>query len=182
MELTQNFEARYAGWLARLNIRVLGWERVPRESLMDLAVPPRVRTLQEAVASAGWIVVAAAVAIDPTLFSGTKVTLQVTQTLKGAPLAQVTLVQPGGLDPTSDWKGVIVGTSVTNPLLLPGQRAMLFLSRAPASGEFTVQPVTGLCMVVDGQLQPVVGNPFGAEVAGKTLSEVSDRVWTMVLS
>jgi hypothetical protein len=82
MELTQNFEARYAGWLAGLNIRALDWARVPRESLMDLAVPPRVRTLQEAVGSAGWIVVAAAVAIDPTPFSGTKVTLQVTQTLK----------------------------------------------------------------------------------------------------
>ncbi|MHB8324045.1 MAG: hypothetical protein ACYDHB_06410 [Candidatus Dormibacteria bacterium] len=139
-------------------------------------MPAQAQTLEQAVASAEYIVVGRATAIKPTPFSGTLVTLAVTERLKGPSVQEVTIVQPGGLQPTSDWAGVVIASAPQDPLLLPGQEALLFLTRAEESTNFTVQPVTGIYPISGGSVEAALGNPFAPEVSGRALAAVKGQI------
>ena len=175
-QLRGAFEAHYTSWLEHLDIGRLALGKLPRESMLGTGVAAQAQTLAEAVAGAEYIVVGTATAIKPTPFSGTAVTLAVTATVKGPSVKEVTIVQPGGLLPTSDWKGVIVASAPTDPLLLPGQEALLFLTRAAGSTNFSVQPVTGLYSITRGTVEAVLGNPFAPEVSGRSVAAMKGQI------
>jgi hypothetical protein len=170
------FEARYISWLEHLDVGRLAFGELPRTSILGTAVPAQAHTLEQAVAGAEYIIVGTARAIKPTPFSGTLVTLAVTETLKGHAVQEVTIVQPGGLQPTSDWKGVIIASAPQDPLLLPGQEALLFLTRAAGSTNFTVQPVTGIYPISGGSVEAALGIPFAPEVSGRALAAVKGQI------
>ncbi len=180
-QLQGAFEARYTSWLEHLDIGQLALGKLPRESMLGTGVAAQVQTLAQAVAGAEYIVVGTATAIKPTPFSGTAVTLTVTDMMKGPSVKEVTIVQPGGLLPTSDWKGVIVASAPTDPLLLPGQEALLFLTRVAGSTNFSVQPVTGLYSITRGNVDAVLGNPFASELSGRSVAVVKGQIAALIV-
>jgi len=151
------FEARYISWLEHLDVGRLAFGELPRTSILGTAVPAQAHTLEQAVAGAEYIIVG-------------------TETLKGHAVQEVTIVQPGGLQPTSDWKGVIIASAPQDPLLLPGQEALLFLTRAAGSTNFTVQPVTGIYPISGGSVEAALGIPFAPEVSGRALAAVKGQI------
>jgi hypothetical protein len=95
---------------------------------------------------------------------------------KGKGSGNVVINQPGGLYPTSDWKGVVVGYAVGNPLLLPGEQALLFRNPSGKGTFYSVQPVTGIYLIEGGELVAMPSNPFATQIAGLSPSSLLGQV------
>lgn len=170
------FNSRYEAWLTTLDLGSLPFSRLERLPILGTFVGPQVATLPEAVGAASLIVSARVVKIVPTAFAGTQVVVAVTSVLKGAAVGDVVITQPGGLRPTSDWKGITIAYAPNDPLLLPGEQALLLLNRTGPSGEWTVQPVTGLYYIEGNTLHALPDNPFGNAVERLGLSAVASEI------
>ena len=159
------FNARYQAWLASLDFATInysGLDRAPLNAYYDAPAEP---SLSAAKAKADLIVLGNVRSIRPTAFDGTYVTLDVDSSIKGAAASTVVIHQGGGLRPTPDWKGMYIAYAEDAPLLIPQDRAMVFLYRAQ-SGALEIQSFTGLYRSKAGRLSSVPGNPFAASVDG----------------
>jgi hypothetical protein len=158
------FNARYDRWLASLDLAAIDYGALQRHNIMALYEPPE-PSLGAAKIRAEVIALGNVRSIRPTAFDGTYVTLNVDAVIKGKPTTSIVLYQGGGLRPTPDWKGMFIADAMNAPLLLPGERAMVFLQRN-RSGSLEIQSFTGLYRSNSGRVVSVRGNPFAARVDG----------------
>lgn len=66
--------------------------------------------------------------------------------------------------PNRDWETGRLVYAADAPLLLSGDRAILFLERAADHDEWFIQSFTGMYRIERGVVQPLDGNPFRGEV------------------
>lgn len=174
------FDKRIEEWFATFDFDSLDLASLERQEMMALHVPPS-PDLPAAVSAADAIVLGRVteVAFDP---SGTIVSLTVEQTLKGLGLSRVIRVRQGsGLWPTPDWKGATISDDSGDPLLLPGQRALLFLDSYEGQGaEFEVQSMTGHYRLRPEGIQPVDLNPFANAVRNEPEAAFTGRITALV--
>jgi len=169
-----DFETHYAAWLASLNVSRLNLHALQRSDSTAAFAPPQVASLTEAVQSATFVVKVRAMSLRPTTFNGSYVTVSVDATYKGTTPSTIEIHQGGGLRPTRDWKQVLIVDSADAPLLLPGDRAYLFLQQM--GSELIIQPFTGFYQLDRGNVSSLIGNPFRADLAKKTEAEMASAI------
>jgi len=160
------YETKYKAWLSALDYEQMNLHSLPRVPLTASLDPGRA-SLHDAVAHADMIVVGTVSGFQPTPSSGTNVTMSVDRVLKGPSTPTITVNQAGGLHPSLDWSGVFILQSEGEALLLPGDRALLLLQRAP-DGSLYIQGATGFYQIVNGTVQPGTVNQWGSTVKGLT--------------
>ena len=160
------FEQRYTAWLSNLDIGKLDLRSLPRAELTASYEAPQ-PSLRAAVAMADLTVVGSVAGIRPTPFSGTELTLSIEQTLKGQSQSTIVITQAGGLYPTQDWTGVVIGEGGNGAFLLPGDRAILLLQKDERGGTY-IQSSSGWYQVVSGLVNSNPLNPWSASVTGET--------------
>lgn len=165
--LRASFDARYAKWVANLDLSKIDLYSLPHAEL-NVQVVPGQPTLRAAKSKADWIVVGTAVSLKPTV-NGTLVSLAVSRSLKGGQTSSITLRQASGLRPTADWTGVFIADSPGEPLLLPGTRVELFLQKSP-DGVPEIQSITGMYYLGASGVKALDLNPFAASVDGQAES------------
>jgi hypothetical protein len=132
--------ARMEVWLADFNTRDVDLRSLPTAELMaDYLTFPE--TLDDAIAAADAIVVGQSRDITFQLHSWAPVEFGIDQSVKGPLFGETIVMQPGGPEPYPDWDGgVRLGIARPDPLLLPGDRAILFLEFHEDSRWYEVQP------------------------------------------
>lgn len=159
-----SFETRYVNWLASLDINRLNLRHVTRRSLLATYLPPSAFGLAQATQAADQVMHGRVVAIRPTAFDGTYVSVHVVRPLKGRASGDITVHQPGGLQPTPDWSGVIIVDAESMPLMLPGDDVFLCLQNGVSGYE--PQSFTGIYWNTPTGIAAVSGNPFAKTVRG----------------
>lgn len=159
----KEFEAHYRAWLSTLDYNHMDLHGLPRVPSTADVGPGQELSLHDAVAHADMIVIGTVSGFHPRPFSGIETTLSVDRVLKGPPTPTITVIQSGALQPTPDWSGVFIVQPVEEPLLLPGDRAVLLIQTAP-DGTFYIQSGTGFYQVVNGAVQPGPVNTWGLSV------------------
>jgi hypothetical protein len=165
-----DFVTRYTQWIKGLNLASIDLRSLPRGETTGALVPPE-PTLTAAVKQADRIVLGTVTTINPTAFQGTPTTIAVQAMIKGAPASTLMYSQEGGLRPTLDWKGITIADGPDEPLLLPGDSAVLLLRWSSSTSTYYVESGTGWYQVVDGAIRTDRYNPFASTVNG--LSEAA---------
>jgi hypothetical protein len=168
-QVEQAWEARYTAWFQTLDVTGVDLHALPRYPQLGDLVSPQATSLPAAVATADVIVVADVSSITATPFAGTDTTFSVERTLKGAPMTTVVVNQAGGPRPTLDWTGMTIADGVGEPLLLPGDRAVLMLQKLDAT-RYEIQNITGWNAVVSGLVHASNLSPFANTINGQTLA------------
>lgn len=153
------------------------------ESIADFAAA-RAQSLQQAVANADAVVTVTVTGIHSQLavfdpgpsLTVTYVTAHVEDKLKGSVPSTIIFRQNGGLVPSPDWSAVEIEDVDTEPILLPGDRAILLLNNDSVAassttyhaGQYLIEPWTGEYRLdASDSVVPVPLNPFKATVAGE---------------
>lgn len=174
--LSALFWERYEAWAAAFNeadIDLRSLEQGEVDGSWMLPEP----TLAIAVAKAELVVEVEAVSIEfGAHFSVTE--FAVRSTLKGDVGDSITVHLNGGAYPHESWsfESAILGSAPNAPLLLPGDRAVLFLAQDANLGRYVIQPGSGFYRVEDGLVVPLEMNVFGDEVAGLSVAEFGAAV------
>ncbi len=159
----KEFTARYAAWLADFAASGRDPRSLKRVEMLVTALDPQ-PDLATAVRNASAIVRVHAESVEFNASGSAVVTLSVTGSAKGTPGRSIRIVQAGGPAPDAQWGIGTLGYAASDPLLLPGDDAVLFLEGPYADGSYGVQSYTGSYLVNDGKLEAVEGNPFRAEI------------------
>ncbi len=162
----QQFETHYSQWVTRLDVTTLNWSSLRHGSMMGQVLPPP-QSLRDAEDRSPSIVVGSVSKItpDPQPY-GTTVSFHVERAIKGGAAADINIWQSAHLEPTDDWTSAVIVDAEWAPLLLPGDRYVLFLAPSKEPGKYTVQDFTGTYRVLNGQIQGLPGNPFAESVNG----------------
>jgi hypothetical protein len=105
------------------------------------------------------------------------ITFEVEDYVKGSGPRSMEIVLGGGPQPYPDWDHPTLGLDPASPLLLPGDRALLFLGTDPTTGEYGVFPFAGYYRLSDaGEVLPLQSNTFADSMRGKTLAEFSAEI------
>lgn len=173
----QAFQTKYEAWLADFVAQGRDPRNLQRAEMLATPVDPE-PDLATAVAKASAVV---AVHVDSVEFrpSATSiVTLSVSKSAKGDPAKTIRILQAGGPAPDSSWGEGTLSFADSDPLLLPGDEAVLFLEGPDSNGIYSVQSFTGSYAIKDGQLTALEGNPFAGQVellsVDAFLAEVED--------
>lgn len=158
-----SFNFRYESWVASLDPSTIDYGVLDRAPLLALYAAPE-PTLGAAKARSALIVLGIVRSIRLTAFDGTYVTLDVVGVVKGNAPGTILIHQGGGLRPSPDWKGMFIADALDAPLLVPKDRALVFLQKGSAG--FEIQGFTGLYRSKLGKLSAVEGNPFAGTVNG----------------
>ena len=160
------FEAHYARWVSQLNVGALPLSSLPHYDMTGTVLPPK-QSLLEAQRAADVIVEGTVLSIapDPQPF-GTSVLLGVERAVRGEVGSAVVVRQGSHLEPTPDWSRTVIVDAEWEPLLLPGQRVILFLNAGRQVGQYVVQAFTGMYHVDNGQVTSLKDNPFAHSVNG----------------
>ena len=104
-------------------------------------------------------------------FDGTIVTIRLDSVAKGnlSPGQTMEVQMARGPSPYPNYKDGFLAYAEEAPVLLPGDRAILFLDRDVA-GEYAPHAFTGVYNIVNGQVEALEGNPFGQIAEGLTES------------
>lgn len=95
-------------------------------------------------------------------------TVDVLQTAKGRSAPVVTVLQLGG--PVAEGTGGALAQLDTDPLLLPGDDVLLLLQPSPAApGLYRTVNGAGVNKITDGTVRAQDGNPFGAQITGRSV-------------
>ncbi len=179
--------AKYASARESFWTRYEAWAEAFNDSNIDL------RTLEQAEVDGSWL------APEPTLAvaalkaelivevesvemdfgaHGSSTIFEVHSTLKGETGSRIRVEIVGGLFPQADWsfESAILGSAPNAPLLLPGDRAVLFLAKDAHRDVYVIQPGSGFYWVEAGAIVPLEMNPFGGDVAGMTVAEFGEAV------
>lgn len=101
-----------------------------------------------------------------------RVTLKIDRVLKGSTGSTLEIAMGGGPAPAGNWDEVHLVFDENAPLLLPGDRAVLFLEYEDSIQSYLVQSFSGEYLVDSaGNVQALEINPFAAEVNGRSLDE-----------
>jgi hypothetical protein len=176
-KMSADFDARLAAWVTDFNDDDLDLRSLRKgESSADYAPP--LETLEASVNEAEVILVGTANTVS---FEGyyAFVVVDIEQTLKGSVSKEITFVQGGGPRPDPEWKRATLVEAPADPLLLPGDQAVLFLRYYPEPGWYEAQPWTGQYRLnEDGTISANEFNPFRREVDGLILDEFLDLIET----
>jgi hypothetical protein len=169
-DMSAAFDARLAAWVKQFNGDEERLQSLPRrESMADYQAP--VQTLDASVDAADLIVLATAREIGFDAHYA-RVELDVENVLKGDSPPELTVTQGGGPRPSPDWKSGSLVSAPADPLLLPGDRAVLFLKYSEPPGWWEAQAWTGQYRIgKDDTIAATDLNPFGAAVEGSGLNE-----------
>jgi hypothetical protein len=167
------FEDRYKAWLGSLDPSTIGWASLPRNSIAAGYAPPA-PTLAAAIANADDIVIGTVTSMRPVMF-GTYSTLALDRTVKGSLPATTVIYQGGWLMPTADWKGASISEADNAPLLIPGDQALLFLTKDPR-GDLEIQGFSGYYRVKDGLVAPLRIDGFETGFRGKAVADVAAAI------
>lgn len=172
----KEFFLRYNAWLDSPVAQNLDLRSLPRDFLMADFLPSEA-SLDAATARADLIVLGEAV--DYKFGSwGSSVTLKVEAVLKGQMATTVTVSLPGGPQPdNADFTKATLVEGEAAPILLPGDRALLFLQRSPDGKRLSVQPYSGYYRVdPSGKVHPLTGNTFGGGLDGTDIAQFTVAV------
>lgn len=168
---------RRADWIRAFQASGRSAVDLPRVELMQSEVSPP-PTLRAAVGHARRVVSGRVVSHRYTP-DGTVSTLQVEDSIKGGPIQTLTFTQRGGPEPLPGYgDDAVVGYSIADPVLLGQQSVLLFLAEEPGDQTQTLRPESfvGQYVVEGDRVQPLPGNPFRSQFAGKSLGEVKQAV------
>ena len=159
-----SFEAHLAAWYADLDASSLDLRALQRGYIMASYVDP-LQDLYSAVNKANTIVVGTVARTTPDS-QGALVVLNVERRVKDASAGPTVIIRQGsGVFPGPDWKTLVIKDGENDPLLLPGERVILFLVPSDVPGaDFQVQSFTGHYTVDSGRVRALAGNPFGASI------------------
>jgi hypothetical protein len=171
---TAAWEAKYRGWLDAFVKRGADPRSLHRENISAMFESPAT-DLPSAISQADLIVVGRAVKIRFVPGPRAYVRFVVERTLKGSAPGAVDVMQLGGPEPLPDINHGLLAIAENAPLLLPGDRAVLFLRRPPLppyapspAGPFYVESFTGTYLVNNGWMTALEGNPFRGQVVVQT--------------
>lgn len=187
----QSHMARRAQFIQNFQASGQDPAKLPRIIKAASYVPPQ-PSLTDALKNADLVVdgTVTKVAFTP---SQTIATVQVSGTQKISPAATSRL---GGTQPTQ--VQVSLGYSVepdpsyttgklvvpeNEPVLLPGNRAKLFLraENAGSTPQFSIQSWTGgYTISANGTIVPVTGNPFASQIQGLSVAQFTSRIVTEI--
>lgn len=172
----QQFQTDYDRWSASLDISKIALRNLRHGQLNAASAKPE-PTLARAVRAADVIVTGTVTTIRPAGLALTDVTLSVEAVHKGHPTPALVIRQAGGLFPEADWHGVYIVDSANAPLMLPGDRVLLFLTAGSASApQYGVESFTGIYQIRSGVVSTVPGNPFGSGLRGLSESSFRDAI------
>jgi hypothetical protein len=158
-KMSADFDARLAAWVTDFNDDDIDLRSLPKgESLADYAPP--LDTLEASVREAEVILVGTATTVT---FEGyyAFVAFEIEHALKGPVSKEITFVQGGGPRPDPEWKKATLVEAPADPLLLPGDRAVLLLNYYAEPGWYEAQPWTGQYRLnEDGTISANEFNPF----------------------
>ncbi|MGH2633943.1 MAG: hypothetical protein ACRDG3_11080 [Tepidiformaceae bacterium] len=174
------FETQLAAWFATLNPSALNYSKLQRNELLDQIVPP-LQTFDESVAAAKAIVIGSVKSIAPDE-SGAVLTFDVEQSLKGGlHPGPIRIGTASGVWPLPGWKTIAIGDEQGDPLLLPGQKVILFLTGPVRPGaEYGVESVTGHYDITPAGIRPLELNAFASQVSGQSEAAFLARVESAV--
>jgi hypothetical protein len=165
---------KYESWLADVNSQNLDFRSVERVRLEGMFEAPH-GSLREAAKHASLIVLATVDRVEFAPSLTAKVHLRVEKTLKGVATPELVVIQQGGPQPhDQDWQGIVLAESDVAPLLLPGDRALLFLDQD--GGQYYVQAHTGELRIANDHVTALKTHPARASLDGKTVSEATELV------
>lgn len=129
--------------------------------------------LPSAIARARLIVVGEVTAVSFVAPQETIVTLRVETTLLGESNAEVQIAMLGGPFPNQDYKDGVFIYNPGSPVLLEGERALLFLEHYRMN-YYEVQNFSGFYRLDESEtVRALEGNPFFRDIDGLTLDEVA---------
>lgn len=175
--MSADFDSRLAAWVTDFNGDEIDLRSLPKgESLADYAAP--LETLEASVRDADLILVGTSESINFEGYYGF-VAFNIEQSLKDSASGQIRFVQGGGPRPNPEWDDATLVEAPADPLLLPGDRAVLFLRYYPEPGWYEAQPWTGQYRLnEDGTISANEFNPFRREVDGLILDQFLDLIQT----
>jgi hypothetical protein len=98
-------------------------------------------------------------------------TVDVLQTARGRAAPTITMLQLGG--PVAEGSGGALAQLDTDPLLLPGDDVLLLLHPSPATpGLYRTVLGAGVNKITNGTVRAQEGNPFGAQITGRSVPEL----------
>lgn len=172
--LWAEYMQKYEAWLAEVVAGDMDFSKVERVELQLFSEAPR-GSLKDAVRDARLIVVATVDRVEFLPSATTIVHLRVGMTLKGPTVPQLAVLQPGGPQPGGpDWQGVVLAQSLAEPLLLPGDSALLLLDHDGA--QYHIQAHTGELRIDNLQVNALDTHPASSRLDGRTLGEVIDMI------
>lgn len=162
---------RVSAWLDSPAAQALDVRSLPRANMLSLGVGGE-QTLGAAVDKADVIAVGEVVEYKFGRW-GSSITLHVESTLKGKHASTLVVPLPGGPYPRDrEHKDVYLVEAENVPILLPGDRAMLFLDQSAEDGRFDVQPSSGHYRLDKAnKVRPLPSNPFAQAVDGMKLAD-----------
>jgi hypothetical protein len=159
----QAFQAKYDAWLADFVGKGRDARTLQRVEMLVTPVAPE-PDLATAVGAASVVVAARVDSVEFRPSATAVVTLTVTHTAKGNPTTSIRILQAGGPMPDASWGEGTLGFAASDPLLLPGDEAILFLEGPDSDGIYSVQSYTGSYGITGGRLTALEGNPFAGQV------------------
>ncbi|MBA2725019.1 MAG: hypothetical protein H0U53_03425 [Actinobacteria bacterium] len=169
----REFFDRYHAWLDSPAAQGLDLRSLRRGTLLADFLPGQ-PSLEAAVAAADLIVLGEAVEYKFGSW-GSSVTLKVESMLKGEAGNTITVSLPGGPQPKNlAFTEVTLVEGDAAPILLPGDRAMLFLRRSSSGDGLGVQPYSGHYRIDStNKVRPLPQNAFGLAVSGMEVEAFS---------
>lgn len=160
------FTKRLAAWTSSFDPASVDLTSLNRSELWAMTEESK-PSLDESVAAADRIVVGQVKELRPDLTNmiGTIVTVDVEQTLKGESRRLIEIAQSSTFYPTPDWKGVMILDTLGEPLMMPGNRYLLFLQDVPDSNP-VIQLFSGYYELKGGVVRALDLNAFKAEADG----------------
>jgi hypothetical protein len=177
----KDFLLRRAAWLETTLAGSPDLHSVRRTEASVLSEAPRL-TLEETARDADLIVVGTATNVEFTVDAISIVTFAIQHELKhlsrrdSATPETVTIMQAGGPEPAdASWHGIVLSEARGDPLLLVGDRAVLFLTLD--GDHYSVLPWSGHYRLDDSdRLTALKDNPFGAKLHRVMLSDAISQV------
>jgi len=170
---SKEFDAKFDLWLRDFMVSETDPWSLPTNEISALFVEGQ-PSLEAATKDADVIGFGIVRSVEFTPYVAT-VRFDLTDAIKGN-AGSVAISQSGGPYPSQDWKTAQLAIAPNDPLLRPGQRALLFLKINSASGHHYVQSYTGHYEIVDGKVLALQGNPFTTAMDGKTEAEARNAV------
>lgn len=154
---------------------------LPRAHRMAVASAPP-QTLKEALQAADLVVSGEVLDTDFVGKShkempGNLVQFRVSESMKGEAKGILSIQQPGNIEVDPSTGNLVLGYSDYAPVMFPGERYLLFLKRVEGTDRFYVLPYVGQYgLDAEGRLAPLEGNPFAADVTGRTAPDLVNAV------
>ncbi|MEO8207581.1 MAG: hypothetical protein ABI598_01005 [Chloroflexota bacterium] len=171
----QAFQAKYEAWLADFVAQGRDPRKLQRVEMLATPVDPQ-PDLATAVATASTVVAARVDSIEFRPSATSIVTMSVTQAAKGDPAKTIRILQVGGPAPDPSSGEGTLSFAESDPLLLPGDEAVLFLEGPDSDGIYSVQSFTGSYAIKAGHVTALAGNPFAGQVDSLSLDAFLAKV------